>query len=256
MTTPESKKRTLPQSLNGETPPPKTAKLNPANLIDCGKVPSSHLVIMPMLSIKSTPPIQLKIMIQEKVVIMNEGAQEVSWARGALVCAFGKGKFKAKTDESGEEADKWIHYKLDSCNTEVLLHGALKPLKDVVEERKKTHADPKIMYYTMGGNPEDPNAFILEKNHDVYFCAVNPHVAAEGEEGSEENKKTAALQASAGALMRPEAWETHSTTVAWSVEWKPNKGLMPIRPQVVFKTPGTLQGGRALQLWGSEGSGV
>ena len=255
MTTPESKKRTAP--LNGETPPPKSAKLNPANLIDCAKVPSSHLAMMPMLSIKATPPIQLKFMIQEKVVIMNEGAQEVSWGRGALVCAFGKGKFMAKTgDDSAEDIEKWIHYKLDSCNTEVLLHGGLKPLKDVIEERKKTHANPKIMYYTMGDNPEDPNAFILEKSHDVYFSPVNPMVTAEEdkEKAEEDNKKNAALQASAGALIKPAAWETHSTTVAWSVEWKPNKGLMPIRPQVVFKSPGTLQGGRALQLWNSEGA--
>ena len=201
MTTPESKKRSLP--LN-ETPPPKAAKLNPANLTDCGKVPSSHLAIMPMLSIKATPPLQLKLMIQEKVVIMNEGAQEVSWTRGALVCAFGKGRFRTKTDEdSAEETEKWIHYKLDSCNTEVLMHGALKTLKDVVEERKKTHTNPKIMYYNMGDNLEDPNAFKLEKNHDVYFSPVNPTIATEEEEAkSEETKKTAALQASAGALIR------------------------------------------------------
>ena len=85
-----------------------------------------------------------------------------------------------------------------------------------------------------------------------YFNPVNPQVTPEEEDTDEKNN--AALQASAGALIKPAAWETHSTTVAWSVEWKPNKGLMPIRPQVVFKSPGTLQGGRALQLWNSEGA--
>ena len=82
-----------------------------------------------------------------------------------------------------------IHYKLDS---------ALKTLKeDLVEERKKTHANPKIMYYNMGDNPEDPNAFKLEKSHDVYFSPVDPTIGTEEEEAkSEETKKTAALQAS------------------------------------------------------------
>ena len=60
-------------------------------------------------------------------------------------------------------------------------------------------------------------------------------------------KNGSPLQATGGALTRVSMWETEHTSVLWSVQWKA-KGLMPIRPRVVFKAAGALMQGRALQL--------
>ena len=43
-------------------------------------------------------------------------------------------------------------------------------------------------------------------------------------------------------------WNTDLTEITWSVQWKPTKGLMPVRPMVVFSSAGTLPPKKAVFL--------
>jgi hypothetical protein len=42
-------------------------------------------------------------------------------------------------------------------------------------------------------------------------------------------------------------WKSPLTDIIWSVQWK-MKGLMPIRPQVIFIEAGKLPAGRGLEF--------
>ena len=54
---------------------------------------------VPLLSLRGTKPLQLRIFVQDRIAIINDGSSEVAWAAGALVVAFGRGKFNAKEVE-------------------------------------------------------------------------------------------------------------------------------------------------------------
>ena len=52
----------------------------------------------------------------------------------------------------------------------------------------------------------------------------------------------------AAMMVDHDFWNTAVTQVAWSVQWKPTKGLMPVRPVVVFSAAGSLPAKKALFL--------
>ena len=46
-------------------------------------------------------------------------------------------------------------------------------------------------------------------------------------------------------------WTTEQTHIVWSAQWKA-RGLMPIKPQVVFREAGSLGPGRGFELQPSQ----
>ena len=54
-------------------------------------------------------------------------------------------------------------------------------------------------------------------------------------------------QASCAAMVPSGTWNSLITDIIWSVQWK-MKGLMPIRPQVIFIEAGTLPPGRGIEF--------
>jgi hypothetical protein len=55
-------------------------------------------------------------------------------------------------------------------------------------------------------------------------------------------------QGSVAAMVPCHLWNTSITAVTWAVQWKPNKGLMPIRPQVMFSDGGSLPAKQAFVI--------
>lgn len=214
---------------------------------------------VPLISIKALTPLTMRMMMQDRVVICNTGdKQEVCWQQGALICAFGKGKFSAKSSESDVDEDKEILFKLESHKDLVIYNGAVMAVGDIIKRRKATHTTAVVNYHEMTENTEKPNEFTLALSHWVVFKpqflqqvggddqgGMNQE-DEEGENQSGANTK-ASLQASAGVMIPMKKWDSNHSELLWSVQWKA-KGLMPIRPQVVFRGSGSLGIGRAIEL--------
>ena len=192
-------------------------------------------------------------MMQSKLVICNDGDAEVPWGAGALIAAFGRGKFGAKSSVEEVKEDTELLYQLQDSNSPVIFNGALTTVGDVYNARLETHPNAEINYHKVVKSDGSGNDFTLQLEHVVVFTPAakvtitGPEGSTEeGEEGGGDSTGTA-LQASAANMVPAKTWNTSDTMLAWSVQWRA-KGLMPIRPQVVFKRAGALPAGRALTL--------
>jgi len=210
------------------------------------------LADIPMLSVRAATPLTLKIRVGNKVAVVNNGALPVKVMPGNLVCAFGKGKFVAKASPETVNPDKEILYDLVDHKSHVMFGSTMAEVGEILKQKQNTLPTANITYhnlvYTEGAN------FKLNRSHHVCFVPndVTPaQHAAEAEEGDGadpgESGSVSSFQASAGAMLPVKTWGTPHTKVIWAVNWKA-KGLMPIRPQVVFTTECTIPPGQALEL--------
>jgi hypothetical protein len=191
----------------------------------------------------------MKVMVQNKVAITNEGGQqEICWNQGALVCAFGKGKFASKASPDDFDPEKEIMFTVKDGTDPILFNGILTTVGDVLAKRRQTHNNAVVNYHDF--HEPAPGKFTFEQKHFVVFKPQGSQVAeAGGENDSGENDGTAmpSLQATAGTMIPITHWITEQTHIVWSTQWK-SRGLMPIRPQVVFREAGSLAPGRGFEL--------
>ena len=172
--------------------------------------------------------------------MVNEGAQEVLWEAGQLVASYGKGKFQSKTNAQ-VDTDKDIPYTLEGPETLVILSGRMTTLKTIVAERQATHPTCTLCYHKLEDSPTE--AFKIVQEHTVVFTPANVTAQA----GNDNEEGAVASQSSAAALLPWHNWQTSMTNTVWAVQWKA-KGLMPIRPQVVFTVASSVGPGRATYL--------
>ena len=210
---------------------------------DNEKVVSQALANIPMLSIKGTTSLTLRIMVQNKVAIMNQGKDDANWNAGVLLAAFGKGAFCAKTAET-MEPDKEILFKLESDESLVIYNNNMVTVGDLLSKRREEDPAATICYHKIVEEPGKPGYKFELTAQVVFQPKARVNLQAEGQEGG----GPGALQASAAAMLPCHTWNTEHTSIMWSVQWKPNKGLMPIRPQVVFKEDGSLAPGKAIYM--------
>lgn len=135
-----------------------------------------------------------------------------------------------------------VLFKLDSSDSLVLIGNVLLPIGDVLKSRHETHPTAEIMYHKLVPDQEGGDKFKLELVHNVVFQPQNKATLDDGDDGA-----SVALQASAAGMVPHSKWETGDTMIAWAVQWKA-KGLMPVRPTVVFRRAGALPAGRSLLL--------
>ena len=82
----------------------------------------------------------MKVMVQNKVAVTNEGGQqETSWNKGALLCAFGKGKF-ASTNYAGDfDPEKKVMFAMKDGATPIIFNSALTTVGNILSKRRQTH---------------------------------------------------------------------------------------------------------------------
>ena len=90
--------------------------------------------------------------------------------------------------------------------------------------------------------------FLFESENAVYFQLMSD-VKAEGQSEKKKPGLAKATQATAGALLPYEHWNTKFTTLQWILRWQTKKGLQPIRPQITWTGPDiTIPSLKALRL--------
>ena len=228
----------------GDNTPVKRQKVS-GTIVETAQITDPRVATVPMISIKSTQPLNLVISAGDKLSVANEGSQDVSWMSGNLVAAFGQGKFATRASLEEYNVDKELLFNLEKSTDLVLYNNTLMTVADVVKDRITTHPTScKICYHDTKWDTAE-TTFNLERKHDVVFVPGNNQQTQE----DEANKASAgiALQAAAGCLVKPALWDTTDTKVVWCVSWKAT-GLMPARPVVVFTGSGCLCPGRSLKL--------
>ena len=95
---------------------------------------------------------------------------------------------------------------------------------------------------------------VISGVHHVLSASEAKHAAPPDDNEGQDDEESAnqgegmALQASAAAMIPFHCWDNKYSTTVWSVQWKPGKGLVPIRPQVVLRADGSLDKNRAFVL--------
>jgi hypothetical protein len=126
----------------------------------------------------------------------------------------------------------------------ILLNSVLTTVGEALRVKRESTPTAEINYHEM--TDVVGKKFTLNRKHHVVFIPQGSQQATEDEEAG----GVSSLQASAAALIPPKAWETKHTMMVWSMTWK-SKGLMPIRPQIIFSITGEIGAGQALMLCGT-----
>ena len=139
----------------------------------------------------------------------------------------------------------------EDADSHVTHEGKLSKLLDVVAAQRHKQPDARVAYHTLKDSPQPgrPSWFALDLKFQVYFRAEN--VPSKAAEGNETTPKVA-LGHLAGCL-KPSAWETAGSSVVCAVKWNPSaeKGLTPLRPQVLTKVTIQLPPQQAVELTGN-----
>ena len=140
---------------------------------------------VPPLSIKAICPLTMKVMVQNKMAITNEGGQqETSWNKGALLCAFGKGKFASQSSADDFDPEKEIMFAVKDGADPIIFNGALTTVGDILSKRRQTHNNAVVNYHDL--TELEPGKFSFEQKHSVVFKPQGSRVAAAGGEGGEQ----------------------------------------------------------------------
>jgi hypothetical protein len=211
--------------------------------VEKGSITGHVLSNVPMLSVKGTG-VSLRIMTQSKAAMVHEGGDEVTWTAGTLVAAFGRGSFAAKSMDK-VELDKEVPFLLESSTSEVIFNGELTTVGAVLQKKMETDPTAFIAYHKVVEEPGKDD-FKLTQTASVVFVPKNKvNIEADG---GEEGEGAVALQASAAAMIECNKWNGKHTKVLWTLTWKPPRGFMPQRPQVVLSDGGKIVAGKALEL--------
>ena len=143
-----------------------------------------------------------------------------------------------------EPSDKDLDSKMVSSETQALYKNAVCNLGSVLEAEKEQNPNTKIMYHTIEDDPSSPGAFTLTQTHTVVFNSTSQTTEGEGA-GLPGSKPL--LQSQIAAVVPMAIWETHGTSIVWSVK-KAASGIMPIRPQVLLTKEVVLEAKQALTL--------
>jgi hypothetical protein len=216
-------------------------------LVKCTELVGAVLASVPMVSIRAATAPTLSFRVGNKVALLNDGALPLKLIAGTLCCAFGKGKFGSKADEASiGEDDKELLFSLADSSSHIIMNNVLTTVGEALKLKRETMPLAEVNYHDITDN--DGATFKLKRKHHVVFIPqATQTIAMEDDEGNPGGGAT--LQASAAALVPAKLWETHCTKLVWSMTWK-SKGLMPIRPQIVFMSSGDIGPGQALVISG------
>ncbi len=99
-----------------------------AEQVDAETITGQKLLDVPLLSIRGGSPVILRIMVQNKIAMLNTTNLDVTWPAGTLLCAFGKGVYTSKGKLEDVEIEKEILFKLDDDETVVIFNNSLTTL--------------------------------------------------------------------------------------------------------------------------------
>jgi hypothetical protein len=133
-------------------------------------------------------------------------------------------------------------FSLENSESLIILNSVLTTVGEALRVKRESTPTAEINYHEL--TDVVGTKFTLNRKHHIVFIPQGSQPATEEEEG------VSSLQASAAALIPPKAWETKHTQMVWSMTWK-SKGLMPIRPQIIFSFSGEIGAGQALMLCGT-----
>jgi len=188
---------------------------------------------------KDVSKVYLVIKPQHRIYLLNAGDKEVELAEGTLVAGFGKGKFKFKEKEPEANPETHISFCLQSHDQKIMIGTTLRTLKSVVDEKRKTDANPKVCYHKMEEIPGDElGAFKVVQVTEVLFGLL------EQQDVPKDGGKDLLINR-VGALIPISFWTTHCTDIVWSCKWTP-AGLQAVRPVVCLTMGVTLPAGHAL----------
>lgn len=182
----------------------------------------------------------MSIRVGQKISLMNEGEHGVKIMPGVLCCAFGKGKFTAKATLDSVDTEKDILFTLEDSHSQILFNNVLTTVGEVLKLKRESMPLADINYHDI--LDDDGVKFKLAQKHHVVFQPQASQQVTEVEGGG-----VATLQANAAALVPAGLWQTVYTKLVWSMVWK-SKGLMPIRPQIIFTFSGEVLPGEALVI--------
>jgi hypothetical protein len=93
-----------------------------AKFVSLDSLPGHELMNVPMLSIKCKGKVTCSISVRanHKIFICNPSAEAVELVAGAVLCGFGKGKFKSAVPDTDQQTGKSILYSLSSDEDKVI----------------------------------------------------------------------------------------------------------------------------------------
>ncbi|CAE7279784.1 unnamed protein product, partial [Symbiodinium sp. CCMP2592] len=168
-------------------------------------------------------------------MILNETSVAATLASGAILCGWGKGKFReGGKDKAAFNEDKDILF-APSAATIGVVDNVAKTFEEILDNARMTKGldQCKVCYHKATVNPE--GKWELEKVNDVIFGAVDEEASLKWS------------QSQAAKKISPKKWDTEVSAVGWQLKWSIN-GLQPLRPIVIAKQDLTVEAGKALVL--------
>ena len=207
--------------------------------------------------------VHIVLAIGERIFLVNRSDQPQSLEAGTIIAGWFKGKFWQHRDAAGEPSKKKtkkseedgntpgdldVSFHLEDADSLVTHEGKLSKVLDLVTKQRVKQPDCKVAYHTLKDSPkpEQPGWFALDVKFHVYFRTENiPAKTADEAAGAPK----VAMGHLAGCLP-VKAWETALCHVVWAVKWNGDseKGLTPLRPQVLTKTAVDLPPQKAIEL--------
>ena len=129
-----------------------------------------------------------------------------------------------------------IVFKMVDQGTEVIFNGNYVSVGDVLLEQRKKKPDCQVNYHTAECLPSDPSKVSVKTTRQVAF---------EGLDDEQPGGKVSVTNL--GNRCELELWKTKFSDVVWHVRWTA-KGLMPIKPSVVFTEDIAIPAGHAALL--------
>ena len=218
--------------------------VDPAHIVDLKNLPSSSPLQDVALQGRGQVGLQLQVFVGQKAFVVNKTDKEIKISVGMLLCGFGKGKFDRNSETSGGKFDPECHhmFTIQTCD-DLVFTTKLEAVKDVVHDQKVKDPEAKLSYHSMfevAGT--DKKSFGVKQEHEVFFI---PALSGDGNDG---DAGKVINQGSAAAVLPSTSFDgSRCLAKAWAVKWA-TIGLMPIRPQVLFKQSCDLRAGQALPL--------
>eukprot|EP00438_Fugacium_kawagutii_P012481 Skav236403 [mRNA] locus=scaffold1702:119198:123414:- [translate_table: standard] len=174
--------------------------------------------------------ISVHVKFQNKVFFFNRSQTTGTLQPGHVIAGFGGGKYKQLKQGEEANAEKEVLFEVKP-STMVLNGTQLTTVEQMVKQKRCEDPEAKVAYHEIkeDPSPEDASKFTLTLVSKVAFI---PN-AAQGAPSEGEDGKPKSLQARAASLLPASSWESHCTSVLWTVRWSAI-GLTPVKPQVVL----------------------
>lgn len=151
-------------------------------LVPVDKIGDSGVVLEAKLQIAKADNVVVRLFGANRCFLVNLGGSDAKISAGTIVAGFGQGSYKQRGPDESWNRDKEVLFQ-PTIGGLMLLNGKLCSLEEIVKAKLAKTPTAKVNYHTMVANPQpdDPQAFSLQRVADVVFVPSGGAAAMEGE---------------------------------------------------------------------------